>query len=141
MSSKFLLFSIIVSFPLTFIFSQNGHPWQNSTLNKNHISGSQNTDKLNNPGYNNYLEFVSNFPYGPALAVSIDSTRNVLFLGSGGGVLIFDVADKTNPVLLTDIIRTHGVVEDIFYDESTERIYLACGKGGCPGSCSTGVFK
>ncbi len=130
MSNKFLFLFLIFSFPLTFIFSQSNLPWEYSNLKKNYVPESRNTNDINKPGSNNYLEYLSSFSYGSALAVSIDSLRNVLFLGSGGGVLIFDVMDKTNPVLLTNMIRTQGVVMDIFYDETTKRIYLACGEGG-----------
>ncbi len=78
----------------------------------------------------NYLERIGQWPYGSSLSVAVDSIRNIIFLGSGGAVLILDGTDKTNPQLITDTIRTTGLVEDIFYDLSTGRLYLACGEGG-----------
>jgi hypothetical protein len=77
-----------------------------------------------------YLERIGEWPYGPSFSVAVDSLRNIIFLGSGGGVLILDGTDRTNPQLITDTIRTTGLVEDIFYDVNTERLYLACGDGG-----------
>jgi photosystem II stability/assembly factor-like uncharacterized protein len=77
-----------------------------------------------------YLERVGEWPYGSSLSVAVDSVRNIIFLGSGGAVLILDGTDKTNPQLITDTIRTTGLVEDIYYDINTERLYLACGEGG-----------
>ncbi|MCW8961292.1 MAG: T9SS type A sorting domain-containing protein, partial [Ignavibacteriaceae bacterium] len=41
-----------------------------------------------------------------------------------------DGADKNNPTLITDDIRTHGLVHDIFYDDQLQRLYLACVEGG-----------
>ena len=79
---------------------------------------------------NDYLERIGEWPYGSSLSVAVDSIRNIIFLGSGGAVLILDGTDKTNPQLITDTIRTAGLVFDIFYDVSTKRLYLACGEGG-----------
>ena len=77
-----------------------------------------------------YLERVGEWPYGPSETVAVDSVRDLIFLGSGGGLLILDGSDKANPELITDTIRTAGLVEDIFYDVNTERLYIACGEGG-----------
>jgi len=79
---------------------------------------------------NEYLERIGEWPYGSSLSVAVDSLRDIIYLGSGGAVLILDGSDKTNPQLITDTIRTIGLVEDIFYDTSMERLYLACGEGG-----------
>ena len=79
---------------------------------------------------NDFLERIGEWPYGSSLSVAVDSVRNIIFLGSGGAVLILDGTDKTNPQLITDTIRTAGLVEDMFYDSPTQRLYLACGEGG-----------
>ena len=79
---------------------------------------------------NEYLERIGEWPYGSSLSVAVDSLRDIIFLGSGGAVLILYGSDVTNPQLITDTIRTTGLVEDIFYDASMERLYLACGEGG-----------
>ena len=79
---------------------------------------------------NENLERIGEWPYGSSLSVAVDSVRNIIFLGSGGAVLILDGTDVTNPQLITDTIRTAGLVLDIFYDSPTERLYLACGEGG-----------
>jgi hypothetical protein len=79
---------------------------------------------------NEDLERIGAWPYGPSFSVAVDSVRDIVFLGSGGAVLILDGTDKMNPQLITDTIRTVGLVEDIFYDVSKERLYLACGEGG-----------
>ncbi len=77
-----------------------------------------------------YLERIGEWPYGSALSAAVDSTRDIIFLGSGGAVLMLDGSDINNPLLISDTIRTAGLVLDIFYDVSTHRLYLACGEGG-----------
>ena len=51
---------------------------------------------------NDNLERIGEWPYGSSLSVAVDSVRNIIFLGSGGAVLILDGTDKTNPQLITD---------------------------------------
>ncbi len=75
------------------------------------------------------MKFVGNLPFGPSFAAEIDSARNLVFCGSGGGVYLLDISDPSNPVKLSDI-RTRGVVEKLFYESSNERLYIAAGKNG-----------
>jgi photosystem II stability/assembly factor-like uncharacterized protein len=79
---------------------------------------------------NAYLERVSSFPYGPAISITVDSIRNLIFVSSGGAVLILDESDPANLQLLTDTLRTDGLVYDVAYDDAIQRLYLACGYGG-----------
>lgn len=76
------------------------------------------------------IERVGAYAYGPAGAVEADPLRNLVFVGSGGVVLIIDANDPTNPVMLSDSIRTYGWVQDIRYDTLNQRLFLACGEGG-----------
>ena len=59
---------------------------------------------------NDNLERIGEWPYGSSFSVAVDSVRNINFLGSGGAVLILDGTDKTKPQLITDTIRTAGLV-------------------------------
>ena len=70
------------------------------------------------------VRFVGNWPFGPSFAVAYDSARSLVFCGSGGGVYILDVSDPSSPVKVSDI-RTRGVVWGLFYDSSSERLYIA----------------
>ena len=79
---------------------------------------------------NAYLERVSSFPYGPAISIAVDSTRNLIFASSGGAALILDGSDPAHLQLLTDTLRTDGLVYDVAYDDVTQRLYFACGYGG-----------
>lgn len=76
------------------------------------------------------LEREGGWPFGAAEAVAADTSRELIFLGSGGAVLVIDVASPMTPTLLTDQIHTLGFVEDLFYDETTQRLYVAAGQGG-----------
>ena len=76
------------------------------------------------------MRFVGSWPHGPAWTVIADTARNLAFCGSGGTLLILDVSDPANPVVLSDKIRTRGVVRDLYYDESIGCIYIAAGDGG-----------
>ncbi len=76
------------------------------------------------------LEFVGSWPYGPTYAVDVDAERDLIFIGSGGAVLVLDGTDRTNPTLITDDVRTVGLVEDLFYDADDRDLYVAAGDGG-----------
>jgi hypothetical protein len=43
---------------------------------------------------------------------------------------VLDASDPGHPLLLSNEIRTFGLVQDLFYDRGTQRLYLACGEGG-----------
>ncbi len=79
---------------------------------------------------NTYLERRGAWPYGSSVAIAVDSLRDLIFLGSGGAVLVLDGSDKNNPALITNGIRSYGLVEDIYYDDQLQRLYLACSDGG-----------
>ncbi len=76
------------------------------------------------------IQRVGAYPYGPPGAVDVDPLRDLIFVGSGGAVLILDGSDVTSPVMLSDSIHTYGLVEDIKYDSLNQRLFLACGEGG-----------
>ncbi|MFZ0545581.1 MAG: hypothetical protein WAM60_09085 [Candidatus Promineifilaceae bacterium] len=79
---------------------------------------------------NGTLEPVGSWPFGPALAVVADEGRNLVYLGSGGAVLILDVTDPTNPTLVSDDLRTDGLVRGLDYDPATQRLYIAANEAG-----------
>ncbi|MCW8811500.1 MAG: YCF48-related protein [Ignavibacteriaceae bacterium] len=86
--------------------------------------------KLSKISSNAYLERVSSFPYGPTISIAVDSVRHLIFAGCGGAVLIIDGSDPANLQLLTDTVRTEGLVYDMAYDKDTQRLYFACDNGG-----------
>ena len=71
------------------------------------------------------LTRLGNWPFGSAIAVAVDTTRNIVYLSSGGAVLILDVSDITNPQLLSDDIKTVGLVLDLSYNPEKRHLYVA----------------
>lgn len=76
------------------------------------------------------LQRVGAWPFGPSYAVELDPARDLVFLGAGGVVLILDGSDPTAPTLITDTLRTVGLVEDMAFDAVNQRLFIACGEGG-----------
>ena len=87
------------------------------------------TSSQQNPGLlkinSENLTRVGNWPYGAAIAVAADTARHIVYLGSGGAVLILDVTDLTEPQLLSDAINSKGLVVDLDYDPATFHLYIA----------------
>ena len=75
------------------------------------------------------VRFVGSWPFGPSYAVCVDSARNLVFAGSGGGVYVLDVLQVSNPVKVS-VIRTRGVVYGLYYDNTTQMLYVADGQRG-----------
>ncbi|MBN2378212.1 hypothetical protein JXM67_00200 [candidate division WOR-3 bacterium] len=71
------------------------------------------------------VRFIGNWPFGPSYAIAYDEERRLVFLGSGGGVYIYDVTDIDKPVLISDTIRTQGIVYDLCYEKSWKQLYVA----------------
>jgi hypothetical protein len=67
--------------------------------------------------------FVGNWPFGPSYAVAVDTARNLVFLGSGGGVYVLDVNDSNTVVKLSESLHTRQVVLGLAYQ--TNRLYVA----------------
>ncbi|MBD3236700.1 MAG: T9SS type A sorting domain-containing protein [Candidatus Eisenbacteria bacterium] len=73
------------------------------------------------------LRTVGCWPFGSASAVAFDATRDLVFLGSGGAVLVLDVSDLADPQLLSDEINTFGMVTGLRYDAEHQRLLVAAG--------------
>lgn len=76
------------------------------------------------------LELTGNWPYGSSSSVAVDEARDLVYLASGGAVLILDASDVTAPALVSDAIRTDGLILDMDYSSASERLYLACNEAG-----------
>ena len=76
------------------------------------------------------VKFVGNWPFGPSWAVVYDSARSIVFCGSGGGVYVLDVSNPVHPQKLSDRIRTRGEIRDLFYEDSSQILYIAAGHAG-----------
>jgi len=76
------------------------------------------------------LELAGNWPYGSSSSVAVDEVRDLVYLASGGAVLVLDASDVTAPTLIHDEIRTDGLILDMDYSSASERLYLACNEAG-----------
>ncbi|RKZ19084.1 hypothetical protein DRQ17_01850, partial [bacterium] len=86
------------------------------------VTGSKGYDSLN-------VSFVGNWPFGYSYAVSYDSIRSLIYLGSGGGVYIL-TPNYNNPIKISEGIHTRGMVQGLFYKSSEQRLYIASGDAG-----------
>jgi len=73
------------------------------------------------------LQTVGNWSFGGALAVAYDAPRNLAYIGSGGAVIVLDLADPAAPQLVSDSLDSQGLVTDLAYDAATRRLYVAAG--------------
>ncbi len=71
------------------------------------------------------LERMDGWPYAGARAVAVDADRDLLFLGSGGAILVLDVSDPSAPQLSYDGLHTGGHVRDLLYVAEDMRLYVA----------------
>ncbi len=92
-------------------------------LNNSEETGIMWFDSLN-------VRFVGNWPFGPSQAVAHDSARNLAFCGSGGGVYILDVSSPSTPTKLSEGICSRGIVYGLFYEASSQMLYIADGVAG-----------
>jgi hypothetical protein len=68
------------------------------------------------------VRIAGRWPYGNCYAVAIDSLRDITFLGSGGGVYLFDTTDPGYPQKLSQIV-TPDKVNNLIY--RNEYLYIA----------------
>jgi hypothetical protein len=76
------------------------------------------------------FRLLGSWPFGPSYSLSFDTVRNLVLLGSGGGIFILDLNDPYDPSLISDGVRTRGVVKGLFYDSSTQILYIAAQEEG-----------
>lgn len=81
------------------------------------------------------VKFIGSWPFGACFSVSFDPSRNLVFLGSGAGVYIYNASNPSNPVKVSEKIHTRGLVKSVFYDLSMQRLYTASGRGSLPPGC------
>ena len=76
------------------------------------------------------VQFVGNWPFAEIHNAIIDSSRDLLYCSSGGGVCVIDISTVSNPILLSEKIHTRGVVKDFFYDDINYILGIAASGGG-----------
>lgn len=73
---------------------------------------------------------TGSWPFGASYDVVADPSRDLVFLGSGGGVYILQFDGEGNPAVISDDIRTGGSVADLFYEGTSELLFIAARTAG-----------
>ncbi len=84
-------------------------------LNSNPFPLSPHRDSLN-------MVDVGTWPFGYSLAIAIDTTRGMVFLSSGSGVLEFRASYDSVPPIISDKIRTSVFIRGLFYADG--KLYI-----------------
>ena len=74
------------------------------------------------------MRYVGSWPFGPANDIAVDSVRNIVFMTSGGGILIFSM-DSTPPYLLSSMKFRYKVLS-LMYDRYQQRLFAGFGGYG-----------
>lgn len=73
---------------------------------------------------------VGAWPYGPASAHAFDPSRSLAFVATGGIVTVLDLSTPSAPAVVSEAIRSEGLVEGVVFDPATDRLYLTAGPRG-----------
>ncbi len=69
------------------------------------------------------VTYQGSWGFGQSFSMGTNQAGNLKFVGSGAGVIILDVTDPSNPVKVSEF-STRGLVDAIFFDESTNRLFV-----------------
>lgn len=69
------------------------------------------------------VSYLGSWGFGQSFSIESNSAGTTEFIGSGAGVIILDVTNPATPVKLSEI-STRGLVDAIYFDESTSRLYV-----------------
>ena len=73
------------------------------------------------------MTVVGQWPYGPMVAVEVDTTRGVYFASNGATVRVYAHMPNLQPV--AEWRTPNGrQVRDLDFDETTQRLYVAAGE-------------
>ncbi len=77
------------------------------------------------------MHCLSDWKDANAFSVAYDETRGIAFLGSYGCMCVLDVTDMSTPVQVGQCAQDADCpVYDLFYEQSTQRLYIAAGLAG-----------
>ncbi len=64
-----------------------------------------------------------------ANGLASDTSRNLVFAAFSGSVAVLNTSTPSSPSLVSDVIKTQGIVKDLFYDKPNKRLYVAADEG------------
>ncbi len=70
------------------------------------------------------MSFQGNWPYGSPNNIISSITGDTIFIAAGGAVMIMDITNPSAPQLIADV-RARAIVDHLYYDYSTQQLYLA----------------
>lgn len=70
------------------------------------------------------VTYQGSWGFGQSFSIGCNLAGTVEFVGSGAGVIILDVTTPANPVKISEL-STRGLVDALYFDESTSRLYVA----------------
>jgi hypothetical protein len=70
------------------------------------------------------------WPFGPSDQIAVDSARGLAFFRSGQRIIVADVATPTSIEAISKTLEPADLAQDLFYDDSTQRLYVAAGLAG-----------
>lgn len=70
------------------------------------------------------MSYAGSWSLGQSFCIKNDSTGNIVFCGSGAGVIILDMTDPYNPIKLSEI-HARALIDDVFYKQNEDRLYLS----------------
>jgi len=69
------------------------------------------------------VNYEGSWGFGQSFSIATNAAGTVKFIGSGAGVIILDVTNPTTPVKISEF-STRGLVDAIYFDESTNRLFV-----------------
>lgn len=69
------------------------------------------------------VSYQGSWGFGQSFSMGSNAAGTIEFVGSGSGVIILDVTNPASPVTLSQF-STRGLVDAIYFDESTHRLYV-----------------
>lgn len=110
----------------TILNSIQKHTIQLSTKENSMVSGVMKPQQPMSPLFvfdSLNVMYQGSWGFGQSFSMASNASGTIHFVGSGAGVIILDVTDPTNPLKLSEL-STRGLVDAIFYDETTGYLYV-----------------
>ncbi len=89
----------------------------NKVLPDQYLKGEDGYDSL-------MMSYQGNWPFGSPNDVVSSVTGDTVFIAAGGGVMIMDITNPVAPQLISEV-RARALVDHLYYDYTTQHLYLA----------------
>lgn len=69
------------------------------------------------------VTYKGSWAFGQSFSIGCNSSGNIVFVGSGAGIILLDVSIPSMPVKLSEI-HARGLIDAMYFDDFTSRLYL-----------------